>query len=78
MPPVNDLLDLQKYPHEGEPHPDLPKFVQTQDNYKVVRIDPQEPITRKNPLAQVHKIKECNSFQMSTKAASQTVHTLMQ
>ena len=42
------------------------------------RIAPDEPITRKNPLAHVNKIRECNSFQMSNKAASQTIRTLMQ
>ena len=77
VPHINEMLNLSKYAHEGEGHPDLPKFKQTQDNYRMERIDPGEPITRKNPLAHVQKIKECNSFQMSTKAASQTIRTLM-
>ena len=56
VPHVNELQNLSRYMREGEPHPNLPKFKQTQDNYRLERIEPGEPITRQNPLAQVHKI----------------------
>ena len=46
VPHVNELQNLSRYMREGEPHPNLPKFKQTQDNYRLERIEPGEPITR--------------------------------
>ena len=58
-------MKLGRYSHEDEPDTVLKSFKQSENNYKVRRIKPNESITRKNPLSGVQDIKICNSFQMS-------------
>ena len=78
IPLENDKVDIQRYKHEEESDPLLFGFKQSKDNYRVHRLNPNEPITRKNPFSDMQKIKICNSFHLNKKAMNQTIRTLMQ
>ena len=66
VPLESAKVDLQRYVHEDEPDYEerggYKGFKQSKDNYKAPRLDPNEPITRKNPFSNVKGIKVCNSF----------------
>jgi len=82
VPLESEMVNLQRYVHEDEPdrvsRGGYRGFKQSKDNFKAARLNPNEPITRKNPFLSVDKIRVCNSFQMSKKAMNQSICTLMQ
>ena len=65
VPIENASVNIARYQYEGEKDPLLHKFQQSENNYRVKRLQPGESITRKNPLSGIKEIKVCNSFQMS-------------
>ena len=66
VPLESSKVDLQRYVHEDEPDNQsrggYKGFKQSKDNYKAQRLNPNEPITRKNPFVSADRIKVCNSF----------------
>ena len=62
VPVENASVNIARYQYEGEKDPLLHKFQQSENNYRVKRLQPGESITRKNPLAGIKEIKVCNSF----------------
>ena len=68
VPLESTQVSIARFEHENAPDNVLQGFKQKRDDFKSIRLNPSESITRKNPLASVQQIKVCNSFHMNKKA----------